>query len=314
MTTTTFGLSYLDEQQRFRRTPKQPGVDVRPMIADFKKGTPATRPATTTNTLVRRVEPKPQPYLATDPIAQAEPEESKTIFAEQFSKDVKSRRKTLFKALPIAVAAVALVSGLAVLGLSLHQNHKAAAQVAAITQKVKVTSSAAQTAETPPDETPVSHSIIAKRTVAPDLPRTITIKKINVYARVLTMGVLPSGALETPRNTNDTGWYKASSKPGEGGAGLIVGHVSGAVNAGIFYNLKKLDVGDTITVERGDGVKIDYKVIKKEQVPSEQVDNAKLLLPVTVGKGGLNLMTCGGKYLSDKETFTDRVIIYTEQV
>jgi len=312
MSTTTFGLSYLDEQQRFRRSPSNPIVKPRQVIADFKVGVPTTNPVAIKQVVSSPVRSSDfiRHTVIPEPVVQAQPAETQTVFAEQFVEEANSKRRTIFKILPIAVAGLALISGLAILGLSLHQNHKAAAQVAAIAKK----SVDAGTADAPPSEEPVTPAAIGKYTVAPDMPRLITIKKINVTARILSMGVLASGALATPRNTNDVGWYNGSSKPGTGGAALLVGHVSGATNVGIFYNLKNLVAGDIVTIERGDGTKFNYKVVQKEQVLADKVDNAKLLLPITAGKAGLNLMTCGGKYITDKETFTDRVIIYTEQI
>lgn len=315
MSTSTFGLGYLNDQQRFKRssthtTTKLRTINVRPeaknrAVKSFDDGLlVTTRQAVTIQTRQSTI---------LESLTKLQAQTAPTVISEQFANEQIVRQNKFLRLLPLGVASIAILSGLTVLGLSLKQNHQAAAQVAAIAQKSE-TGGAAPRNEAPPNEAPVSAKMVAAYSVAPDLPKSITIKKINVYARILQLGVLSSGALATPRNTNDTGWYEGSSKPGDGGTALIVGHVSGAVNVGIFYNLKKLVSGDVISVERGDGTKIDYKVVSKEEVPLDKVDMNKLLLPVTPGKAGLNLMTCGGKYQSDKETFTDRLIVYTERV
>jgi hypothetical protein len=55
-------------------------------------------------------------------------------------------------------------------------------------------------------------------------------------------------------------------------------------------------------------------IYKKNQVPADKLDMSDLLIPVTVGKAGLNLITCGGKFLKESDTYQDRVIVYAEQV
>ena len=324
----SFGLGYLDEQQRFKHKEMSSVVKSQPRISDFSQSTiniiqPALNIAPTLTplqkSLVNNDVLRQRVALSVNKLPVDTPHTTATLdqsqhFAGQFD-EVKELTRVgrirAHKLLPVIVALVAFMSGAGVLTYSIYQNHKAVAQVAAVTSKAE--SSGSQD-ETPPDETPVSSGAIKSYAVAPDLPRLITIKKINVTARVLSMGILSSGALATPRNTNDTGWYSGSSKPGDGGAALIVGHVSGAVNAGIFYNIKNLNAGDTIEVERGDGQKFTYKVVKKTQVPAGEVNMSELLVPVTSGKAGLNLMTCGGKYVAADETFTDRVLVYAEQV
>ncbi len=316
MSTTTFGLSYLNEQQRFTRTPGPVRVTTRLVTMDFKQTIDA--PLAThqqTHNAVRQYAPLAAHTQTVAPIAVCERSEvEQTVISEQFEEPDLVKRHRLKKFLPVAVAAVAFLSGLTVLGLSLHQNHKAAAQVAAITQRANTSADGTATKETPPSEEPVTAAARAQYVVAPDMPRYLTIKKINVYARVLSMGILSSGALATPRNTNDTGWYNGSNKPGDGGTALVVGHVLGGTKTGIFYNLKKLSEGDVITIERGDGTKIDYRVVATEQIAADKVDTNKLLLPVTAGKAGLNLMTCGGQFQSETESFSDRFIVYTERV
>ena len=68
---------------------------------------------------------------------------------------------------------------------------------------------------------------IASYTVAPDLPKYISIPSISVTnARVIRLGYLANGQITTPDNIYDTGWYENSSKPGQKGAMFIFGHVS----------------------------------------------------------------------------------------
>lgn len=148
--------------------------------------------------------------------------------------------------------------------------------------------------------------------VAADMPRVISIPKLDVTARVLKLGVDSKGAFAAPGNIYDTGWYEGSSKPGQSGAMLIDGHVHGPTKPGIFADLKDLKPGDEIMVERGDSKKFTYKVIKIKMYPAESTDMmGAALTPVTPGKPGLNLITCGGEL--DGNHYKDRLVVFAEQ-
>ena len=73
-------------------------------------------------------------------------------------------------------------------------------------------------------------------------------------------------------------------------------------------------IGDTIDVEKGDGTKLTYKVVHTETVALEGLDMKKVLLPHGNSLKALNIMTCTGNWLEDKQTFDQRVVVYTELV
>lgn len=219
-----------------------------------------------------------------------------------------SLSRKLMQILPVGVAVVMLLAGTAVFAWTVKTNKQVVAQVQA---------SAADTAgedEQPPAEDEVSAAAVGNHRVAPDAPRTLTIDKIDVFSRIQRLGTLRSGALAAPANVHDTGWYEGSSKPGDGGAMLLVGHVYGPSKPGVFKNLHKLEAGDVVTVARGDGQEFNYKVIKKEQVAADQVDMAAALVPVTPGKAGLNIITCAGELIPGTTHYADRIVVFAEQI
>ena len=116
------------------------------------------------------------------------------------------------------------------------------------------------------DETPITSGDINNYKVAADLPRVIRINKINVEARVLPMGVNDDGSMQSPLNAGDAGWYTGSVLPGQLGAATIVAHASGPTREGLFAYLDELKAGDTVEIERGDGTKVTYSVVKTETV------------------------------------------------
>lgn len=151
--------------------------------------------------------------------------------------------------------------------------------------------------------------------VAPDMPRTITIESLGVYARVIPLDTEQSNRLAAPNNIFDTGWYDGSVKPGSGsGAALIDGHRSGMTKAGIFERIGQLNSGDNITIERGDGELISYSVVTKETMPYQDVDMLKALTPIKEGKESLTLISCSGEWDEGANTNVTRDIVYATRI
>lgn len=165
-----------------------------------------------------------------------------------------------------------------------------------------------------PSTEPVHESAVDAYTVAPTMPRVLTIEKLGVKARIMPLGVTTSNKLKAPSNVYDVGWYNASALPGQAGAMLLDGHVSSWSTAGVFKNLHKLSAGDIISIERGDGQKLQYKVVRSQTYEESQTDMQAALSPITPGKNGLNLITCHGDVRVGTSEFSERLIVFAEQI
>jgi len=208
------------------------------------------------------------------------------------------RRQKLASWLLLAVGAGALIAGLALL---LRPGPKPPAEPA-----VAANQSAA------PDATKPTAKEISAYTVAADLPRYIYIPAIKVeQTRITHLGVDEHGQIRVPDNLNDTGWYKASAKPGQKGAMFIYGHISSWQAKGVFYDLHKLKAGDEVTIERGDGQKYTYVVVESKTYPADKVNMNEVLAPVDKTQPGLNLMTCAGTVKPGTSEFTERLVVFT---
>ena len=150
--------------------------------------------------------------------------------------------------------------------------------------------------------------------VAPDMPRKLSIPSIGVSARVLRMGVRSDNQMEAPKNIYDTGWYSGSSKPTDAaGAILIDGHVSGPTKQGVFYNIKKLNTGDEISLERGDGQVSTFVVQRVETKLVSEVDMGVMMQSFDKTKLGLNLITCGGQFNARENKYESRTLVFAVQ-
>ena len=156
---------------------------------------------------------------------------------------------------------------------------------------------------------------VAAYTVPPLDPKYIAIPAINlVNTPVVRLGLLKSGAIATPDNIYNAGWYDASSRPGQAGAMFIYGHVSNWTADGAFYNLKKLHPGNTVTIIRGDNQTYTYRVISSKIYPYDKVDMSQVLAPINANVPGLNLMTCTGQVIQGTSEFNERLVVFTELV
>ncbi|HSW65644.1 MAG TPA: class F sortase [Bacillota bacterium] len=265
--------------------------------------------------IIRRPVAYRRPY-ATQPISRASfvlrlapaaNEQAPTV-----SDPVRPRRA--WKAWAVAgMAAVIFGIGLFVSVQGWKTNHQAVAAVTHLAQSVATQTASADTATVPSTAQPSTNDL-SSYNVAPDKPRYITIDKIGVHARVLSLGLTADGALAVPGNVFDAGWYNRSSLPGQPGAMVIDGHVSSWTTNGVFYDLKKLAAGDTLSIERGDGQKFTYKVVRTVLYDAESVDMQALTQAITAGKPGLNLITCAGKVKPGTSEFTQRLAVFTEQL
>lgn len=291
--------------------PTRPAAVARQFINDIQY---AEQP-TVSSEVVESSSEEPLKLDKTTPVASApsRPPVSRISHSEVIQRNITQRpvansyRKPVFTMprVVFAMAVVVFLVGIGVAYVGFKTNRNVEAQVQAVSRQ--------QDSDVPKEEKP-SDSDLASYSVAPDLPRLISIDKIGLKARVQSMGMDSKGALQAPGNVYDTGWYNQSSKPGQAGAMLIDGHVHGPTTKGAFYGLTSLAVGDVINIERGDGQTFNYKIVDSAITPAEKTDMAKALLPIEAGKEGLNLITCTGKLDTSTNDYPERLVIYAVRI
>jgi len=240
------------------------------------------------NYFQKNIEP-PKPAILTEPMPK--------------SRDLKKR---LVPIAMISMAVILFVTGVIIALVSLRTNQNVKAQVKVLAKTTSDSEGGSNGALPAEDNKPDVDSY----KVAAALPRVITIEKLGVKARTLSLSLDKDNALKAPSNIFDTGWYNGSAKPGEAGAMVIDGHVSGPTQKGVFYNIKTLKAGDVIKIERGDGKTYNYKVTSTATYAADNVDMAKLMTSSVPGKAGLNLITCGGKFNPKTNKFEQRVVVF----
>jgi sortase (surface protein transpeptidase) len=256
-------------------------------------------------------------FITPEPIA-SELDQPKTKFS--IRRMVKGYSRLQYGMFTMAFVIFAV--GISVSWMTLRTNSLANTRVAALssaavdepaTSDVSANASvgnSTKAASTPPSTVKPSAAAVENYAVGPNMPKYLNIPKLGVHARVLSLGLLNSGALATPNNVFDVGWYNESSLPGQPGAELIDGHVSSWTSHGVFYGIKTLTAGDEIQVVTGDNTTYTYKVVSHQVFSHTDVNMQTSITPITPGQPGLNLITCTGDVIPGTSEFNERILVY----
>ena len=129
----------------------------------------------------------------------------------------------------------------------------------------------------------------------------LIIEKIGVDAPVITMGVDENFIPEVPDNPNDVVWYNWSALPGHGSNAVFAGHFDWTVNGqavtGVFYHIRKLEVGDIVEVKLEDGTDYKYEVIGNLAILDGDPQAMELMAATPIDI--ITLITCGGVWTPD---------------
>lgn len=203
-----------------------------------------------------------------------------------------------------ALAILLFVCGMGIGALQLNTNQKVEAQVQALSRQPQDEEGGAEV----PSETDAPN--VDAYQVAAEMPRVITIPKLNVKARIVPVGVKETtNEIIAPTNIFDAGWYNATARPGQQGAMFIDGHVHGPTKPGVFNKLNQLKPGDAITVESGDGQKFTYRVVTSQSYDKDKLDMGMALSPIDRNVPGLNLITCDGTYDASGH-YANRLVVF----
>lgn len=141
-------------------------------------------------------------------------------------------------------------------------------------------------------------------------PRIVSLPAIQTQSELMRLGLQQDGTLEVPPESpgSPAGWYTGSPSPGDTGPAILLGHVNATDGGpGVFARLRSLIPGDQVTVEREDGAKAVFTVVRGEQYakdafPTEEVYGN------TPGPE-LRLITCDG-FDSATGLWEDNYVVY----
>lgn len=144
----------------------------------------------------------------------------------------------------------------------------------------------------------------------PFMPTQLNIPAIGVTAPIEPVTLLSDGQMDVPRDTDYAGILYPGILPGEMGNVILDGHVDSYIGPAIFFKLKKLKVGDQITVSNREGRKLTYIVESVEVFTTAEAPLERIFGKSTESR--MNLITCTGRYSRKKKEHEQRLIVFTK--
>jgi sortase A len=142
------------------------------------------------------------------------------------------------------------------------------------------------------------------------LPARLEIPSLNIHASVQDLGINAAGAMQAPDNFVDVGWYKYGVPPGYTGSAVIDGHVDNGLGLnGVFKYLDNIKVGDDVYVVTQGGYTLHFVVTDIEVYP--YTDAPTDLIFGQDDAARLNLITCDGTWVNGKDTYNERLVVFT---
>ncbi|WP_340684568.1 class F sortase [Amycolatopsis coloradensis] len=158
----------------------------------------------------------------------------------------------------------------------------------------------------------------AAETVTRGLPKadpvSIDVPKIEATSSLIPLGLNADDTIEVPPVTRpmQAGWYVHAPTPGEVGPSVILGHVDGNKQKGIFFRLKELAPGDKVSITREDGVTAEFAVTKVERVAKDRFPTDAVY--GDTAEPELRLITCGGVFDKASRNYLDNVIVFARMI
>jgi len=160
----------------------------------------------------------------------------------------------------------------------------------------------------PPANIPPVTSGAVPRNVG--LPVRVIIPSIGVDASVEQVGVTADGAMDTPADPWNTGWYAPGAKPGQTGNAAIAGHVDyHGIGPVVFWDLNKLAVGAEVLLVTDAGQTLRFMVRGSEYYTDDNAPLRDIFGPANTVN--LNLITCGGTFDPTTRHYDQRLVVFT---
>jgi LPXTG-site transpeptidase (sortase) family protein len=141
-------------------------------------------------------------------------------------------------------------------------------------------------------------------------PTQLRIDAIDASSSLIPLGLNPDQTITVPpvSTPQQASWYKLGPTPGAAGPAVILGHINGDGQEGVFAKLNQLKPGDQVKVTRQDGKTAVFTVTKLQQVAKNAFPTRDVYGDTTDAE--LRLVTCGGAFDKSKRSYVDSIIAF----
>lgn len=142
-------------------------------------------------------------------------------------------------------------------------------------------------------------------------PIRIGIPKLGINTKVVPVGLVENNAMDTPKNTDEVGWFTEKIKPGQAGTAILTAHYDTASGQpAIFYNIRALARGDKVIIFTDKDERLVFKVDKTMSL-LQKVFPERLVYGSFSDKE-MRLITCDGIWDSAEKSYSNRLIVFTK--
>lgn len=141
-------------------------------------------------------------------------------------------------------------------------------------------------------------------------PVALTVGSIDACSSLLPVGLdgeqrIAVPSVHTPRQA---GWYRLGPTPGTVGPAVVVGHINGDGQEGVFAHLDDVRAGDRVAVSRRDGRTAFFTVSRVVQADKDAFPTAAVYGDTPDAE--LRLITCGGALDRSAHRYRDNVVVF----
>ncbi len=181
------------------------------------------------------------------------------------------------------------------------------------TSDVNVTDTITESIPAPADDAYQAWNSRPAVTRADAYPVRITIPALKIDTFVEQIGERADGSMATPTNPSNVAWYSYGAIPGENGNVVMAGHLDRADGSpAAFWNLAELKTGDEVIVYDSIQTAYHYTVTDQQSYPYNKAPLDQIFGFDLVSQ--LNLITCRGNWDRNRQTYSQRLVVYTELV
>lgn len=161
---------------------------------------------------------------------------------------------------------------------------------------------------------PIAEHVVhdTKPTLTIRSPERLAIASLGINTTVQPVGLTSDGNMAIDDNIDKVAWYQLGPKPGEEGSAVIAGHYGWRNGVGaIFNDLHTLRAGDKVAVyDANNDVKTFVVRLIRSYDPNADTTE---VFKSDDGKAHLNLITCEGVWQSSLKTYSERLVVFTDQ-
>jgi LPXTG-site transpeptidase (sortase) family protein len=140
-------------------------------------------------------------------------------------------------------------------------------------------------------------------------PQFVVVPKISAASAVEQVGQTEAGRMETPENWRNVGWYQPGIKPGQQGHAVFAAHRDWGGNAGPFYDLPKLSVGDNVFIVGKEAIHVYTVTSSRDYARTADPESA---IFGSKDKPKITLITCEGDFVDSAGTYNQRRVVQAE--